>query len=448
MMALSDGSRATRCRIPVAFVVVLVVSGWLGSASSAGASIGEEDLVNQYGDAVIAAASAVRTSVGLEQPEDWDAFLSSPEVLQNLSVAGFPFLDSELLEWGRRSSFMREIEKVRFLIESEPTFAGAYFDHHQHGSLVVLTTGDVKEQLARLAPLMPESSLGLQVLRAERTLVQLQKDAATIVGSEELGREVDLLEVSIDVRSNSLRFGVRSVSAGAADATEEWLLAAGVKSHAVLYESSVPVPVACFSRDYCYSPLKAGNRIRSGGTDGALCGMGFHFLLNGNDRQFLTAGHCGSIVSNWSHLGYGHIGQATASLYYNGGHDVLRVQMPDSQASHQVIFRSTQVNAVNSPWTGEGICVSRANTTGFVCGTVSTRYVWYWLGVCTCWLLGGEYTGILIQPGDSGSPIVWEPDQRYAVGLISTTGGSAAAPGAYARIYDVVNSSWNVDFHS
>lgn len=444
---LSDSS-TVRCLASAVFVMALLTSWWLWGASTVEASIREEGSTDQHGEAIIAAASAVRTSVALTQPEDLTAFLNSPEVTRNFNTTGFPFSNSELLVWNRRSAFMREIEKVRDLIESDPTFAGAYFDHHQHGSLVVLTAGDVKEQLARLAPLMPESSLGLQVLGAERTLVQLQEDAAAIVRSEELGREVDLLEVSVDVRTNSIRIGVESASTDWEDALEEWLLRAGVRSPVVLYQPSLSVPVACFSRDYCSSPLKAGNRIRSGGTDGALCGMGFHFLLNGNDRQFLTAGHCGSIVSNWSHLGYGYIGQATASLYYNGGHDVLRVQMPDSQASHQVIFRSTQVNAVNSPWTGEGICVSRANTTGFVCGTVSTRYFWYWLGVCTCWLLGGEYTGILIQPGDSGSPIVWEPDQRYAVGLISTTGGSAAAPGAYARIYDVVNSSWNVDFHS
>ncbi len=165
--------------------------------------------------------------------------------------------------------------------------------------------------------------------------------------------------------------------------------------------------------------MRIGNMIRRGFlTSTWYCTMGFHITI-GTDHQFLTAGHCGYFTPDtWYHKGLqplngGLVGAELATLYADGGKDIMRVQMANSQAS-ELIYGVGGNTHVNADWgdaqVGETLCRSGARSDNIDCGTLGARWTSWTSDTAnpdyTVW--GGDMNGILLVDGDSGAPLYRE----------------------------------------
>jgi streptogrisin B len=159
-----------------------------------------------------------------------------------------------------------------------------------------------------------------------------------------------------------------------------------------------------------FSPLlSAGDAIYGGQYR---CSLGFN-VVSGSTYYFLTAGHCGSLVSTW-YTNSSHTTLIGPTVNYSfPGNDYALVRYDNTTLSHPGGF------TVADPTVGESV-TRKGSTTGVHTGTVtalnvSVRYRGH---------PGGRVDGLIqttvcAEPGDSGGPLY---DGTKALGL--TSGGS------------------------
>jgi streptogrisin B len=142
------------------------------------------------------------------------------------------------------------------------------------------------------------------------------------------------------------------------------------------------------------------------------CSLGFN-VVSGSTYYFLTAGHCGKLVTTW----YTNAGQTTligpTVNYSFPGNDYALVRYANTSLSHPGGF------TVADPFVGESV-KRTGSTTGTHSGTVtalnvSVRYSGRLHGTVS----GLIQTNVCAEPGDSGGPLY---DGSRALGL--TSGGS------------------------
>lgn len=331
---------------------------------------------------------------------------------------GPPRLDNE--------HFQRVISKVVAPIaRALPSFAGIYLDNTRDGRAVVMLTerDELAEDLMRaLAPSDP----GIERVLASHTYEELVTAADSALSLWPTITGHDAVGVSVSTQNNGLDVHVLWEDLPAAsEAVDEAEGILGVRVHAL---GSDPLrELTCSDRDHCTNPMKAGNLIRKGNVNGSKCTMGFHVVRGGSNEQFLTAGHCGYPgLSQWYHQGYGYVGSSVANgltISTSPKFDILRVEMPDSQAS-PVIFGDNVYLAFSGwewPMVGSVVWVSAGSSDRVVHNAVIDDYFTYTNASCGCTAKGfktSQTSGG--APGDSGSPTyVKDPPslQAFAVGI-------------------------------
>jgi hypothetical protein len=197
--------------------------------------------------------------------------------------------------------------------------------------------------------------------------------------------------------------------------------------------------------------------------------MAFHIVV-GADVQFLSAGHCGwrpgirdvqtpSPEGMESFYQNGLLGAEQANLYGPGGRDIMRVGLPDADASDLVYginpadeTASVPVDGVlDDPAPGTNVCDSRGHYGHPDCGWIDNENTSYQSSTCGyeddpetwCTVYGGTTTGIFQEGGDSGSPLTTHPATRIpvqAVGVVTT------ADADFARV-DGALDTWNAELY-
>jgi hypothetical protein len=174
------------------------------------------------------------------------------------------------------------------------------------------------------------------------------------------------------------------------------------------------------------------------------CTMGFH-VSNGVNEIFLTAGHCGHGADfDWHHPIAGvtpPIGNDGGTWLVHNGVDVMKVSLPDVQASNLVFGMSLSVIGTFYPFVGETHCWSRGRTGGVDCGTITDDYGSWPEEVSGHPVWGSRASGVITQIGDSGSPITLGTNAQFATGI-----HSGARPGGirvFARVAQAIDE-WDL----
>lgn len=268
---------------------------------------------------------------------------------------GIPLTAEELVEVEARFTFAASTrENLLPFVEKLPTFAGAYFDHQARGELVILLTAADEATLENIRLLAPDG----RPTRVEFVQYTQERLRAAVPKAWEAWKAAGAPEafaIAVDTPANAIRIDVAPKSLETAEKfTEE--ISAGIGVPVFIGIGERPEEAVCTSRSNCYSPMRAGIVIRKGSATGSyVCTMGFHIQV-GTDEQWVTSGHCGhSGSNNWYHQGYGLIGSETGTQYYEGGRDIMTVQISDSQDSSLVYGRSEQITAGWVPYDGEGV---------------------------------------------------------------------------------------------
>ena len=155
--------------------------------------------------------------------------------------------------------------------------------------------------------------------------------------------------------------------------------------------------------------LSAGDAIYGGQYR---CSLGFN-VVSGSTYYFLTAGHCGSLVSTW-YTNSGHTTLIGPTVSYSfPGNDYALVRYDNSSLTHPGGFTVADASV------GESV-TRDGSTTGVHTGTVTAlnvtvRYRGHPGGTVS----GLIQTNVCAEPGDSGGPLY---DGSKALGL--TSGGS------------------------
>jgi streptogrisin B len=159
-----------------------------------------------------------------------------------------------------------------------------------------------------------------------------------------------------------------------------------------------------------FSPLlSAGDAIYGGSYR---CSLGFN-VVSGSTYYFLTAGHCGSLVSTW-YTNSSHTTLIGPTVSYSfPGNDYALVRYDNTSLTHSGGY------SVADPFVGESV-KRTGSTTGTHSGTVTALNV----TVRYSGHPGGKVSGLIqttvcAEPGDSGGPLY---DGTKALGL--TSGGS------------------------
>lgn len=316
--------------------------------------------------------------------------------------------------------------------ESLPTFAGAYFDHQARGELVILLTAADDAILSKIRALAP-AGRRTRVEIVAHTEAALRAAVPTAWEAWRAAGGPEAYAIAVDTPRNAIRIDVDAANLAAAQQyVAEVSTAIGLPVFVGVGER--PTPAACTDRDHCTSPMYAGIVVRMGSTTStSACTMGFQ-IKAGTDVQFVTAGHCGAVGTNFYHQGYGFVGSGLKTQYANNGRDIMTVQMPDSQGSSLLYANSVAVSAMYDPYTGEGVCASRGfSSPPWACGVVQNAYVSWTDSICNCTSFGGD-SSISFIPGDSGSPIVDASNQYIAIGVANLTNGE------FARVEDALTA--------
>jgi hypothetical protein len=332
---------------------------------------------------------------------DWGIVLSDAELIQ-LDLAG-------------RMTFEGDVkERLLPFAEGLDTFAGAYFDQATGGRLVIQLTESSAQTRDELFGLVPNVNRGVEIEYVSHTRDELRAAAASIFGPwAETVPSAELYSVAVDVRMNRLRV---TVAADSMSTVEPRLSrVAELVGVPIVAELGGPaVDLTCTDQDHCYSPFKAGIRIRQGSISSTIpCTMGFHTVMSGDNETFVTAGHCGySGSNNWYHNGYGLVGEELKTQYYSFGRDIMMVNLADSQASLTIYGEGGRLVAGSEwPTVGQNVCASLAWSQGIDCGTIFDDFRLWDSPTCNCTVGGGDTNGINAIFGDSGSPIY----RRYSV---------------------------------
>jgi streptogrisin B len=174
--------------------------------------------------------------------------------------------------------------------------------------------------------------------------------------------------------------------------------------------------------------LSAGDAIYGGKYR---CSLGFN-VVSGSTYYFLTAGHCGKLVSTW-YTNSGHttlIGPTTNFSF--PGNDYALVRYDNTSLSHPGGY------AVADAFVGESV-KRTGSTTGTHSGTVTAlnvtvRYSGHPGGTVS----GLIQTTVCAEPGDSGGPLY---DGTKALGL--TSGGSGDCTSGGTTFFQPVREAAN-----
>jgi len=195
--------------------------------------------------------------------------------------------------------------------------------------------------------------------------------------------------------------------------------AAGAKAGALRIERTAGV----FS-----AKLSAGDAIYGGRFR---CSLGFN-VVNGSTYYFLTAGHCGSLVSTW-YTNSSHTTLIGPTINYSfPGNDYALVRYDNTSLSHPGGY------TVADAFVGERV-TRDGSTTGVHSGTVtalnvSVRYVGHPGGTVS----GLIQTTVCAEGGDSGGPLY---DGTKALGL--TSGGSGDCTSGGTTFFQPVREAVN-----
>jgi hypothetical protein len=312
-------------------------------------------------------------------------------------------------------------------VRALPTFGGVYQDQRNEGALVVLlveANPQIEQQILSLVPL---GARAVTIRYVPNTYAELRLAAHRAWGRwAALYPEVRLRAVKVDTMNNRLRLRV-DAQAGLLDSHRVRAVRTDLRVPFTLDVGAIETSVACPERDECADSLDAGVIINRGAPGGPRCTMGFHIRI-GTNREFLTSGHCGRDgAREW----YRHgtlVGRQIATLYRQDGSDVMRVRLSGPGASSSLRGPAGVVAGSDLPIQGQVVCASLGRSLRVDCGTVSSEWVSWTDGICTCTSWGGDVDGIEIRQGDSGSPIyLLHGDGRAtAIGLVSTTSGKFA----------------------
>jgi hypothetical protein len=374
-------------------------------------------------DARLNQGIAERSALGLPTDAESMSRLGEPGVDAGSGTWGIPMTQDEMarIDVSGRMQFA-SLVAARVLPEAQlsPAYAGAYIDQQGDGGLVVLWTSAQPGLESDLAARMPDPSRGLSfrvVSVSYDTLMRAKETAWSAQASEVLGAKP--LAVAIDEKGNRLVVYVAPSLFEAAKPQVEQL--AGLVGAPVSVKvGEVEEPASCNSRNDCHTPFRSGIKITRGSTE---CTMGFAIARDANpaDLQFVTTGHCGG--GDWDHPGFGTIGSVLESEYRDGGWDMMRVQMPNSQGTNRIYGEARRVSGRRAPIQDELVCASLRITNWIDCGTVSDtdRDATYNNGFVIKSL--ADTTGIEILGGDSGSPVYVQATSTsaLAIGLAATS---------------------------
>lgn len=362
---------------------------------------------------------------------------------------GIPATADELRQLdlnGRTEFAVAAHEGVLPHAESLKEYAGAFFDPSDNGNLTILLTSDDPQLRAEIEQRAPAGSRTVTVALASVPYSELARVAELIRSlTLESFPQTDIHFVGVDVQGNRVRVEVDETRIPEMQSLLQQEQRIGEVDVAVLAGSRVTSD-ACFRWD-CTDPMKAGNQIRREDAEpGELtCTMGFH-VSNGVNEIFLTAGHCGHGADfDWHHP----IGGVTAPIGNDGGTwlvhngvDVMKVSLPDVEASNLVFGMSLSVIGTFYPAVGETHCWSRGRTGSVDCGTITDDYGSWPEEVSGHTVWGSRASGVITQTGDSGSPITLGANAQFATGIHSGT-----RPGGirvFARVAQAVDH-WNLD---
>ena len=367
---------------------------------------------------------------------------------------GFPMTAAEAkaVDVGGRMKYESEFdESVVKFVRSLPTYAGVSFDQRDGGRPTVRLTHLDEATVTAIRDLDPDPTRGMRVLAVKTSywdLVAAAERGEAALRAED--RSVPFNGVGVDVLGNRVRFYVDPgfiVDPGIQSRLEHTL---GVD---VTFAAKARAnDTACTTnRSNCANPMKAGIRIDRGNVGNAWwCSLGW-IVSDGADEQFLTAGHCGyGTPHQWYHGGYGSGAFGTeidypdgpdGTLYRAGGKDVMRVSLPDAQASRQIFDEGgvVQMKATATPLVGQAIVYSGARTDQLVTGTVTDDWL-SWISDTanpdiTVWGSDASWTTL---KGDSGAPVyrrvfVTSPVPGWQ---ITPVGLNSNAQGNFARAFD------------
>ncbi|WP_207932951.1 S1 family peptidase [Actinomadura sp. GC306] len=162
-------------------------------------------------------------------------------------------------------------------------------------------------------------------------------------------------------------------------------------------------------------PLAFGGDAIFGG--GSRCSLGFN-VTRGGQPFFLTAGHCGNSVRNWSadQRGAQFLGRTVASSFPGDDFALVRTAQPGPSAVNLYNGRARAITRAGDAVVGQRV-VRTGSTTGLATGrvTATNATVNYPEGTVS----GLIQTTVCAEPGDSGGPLF---SGNTALGL--TSGGS------------------------
>jgi streptogrisin B len=175
--------------------------------------------------------------------------------------------------------------------------------------------------------------------------------------------------------------------------------------------------------------ISAGDAIYGGGFR---CSLGFN-VSSGSTFYFLTAGHCGKLVSTW----YTNSSQTTligpTVNFSFPGNDYALVRFDNTSLSHPGGF------TVADAFVGERV-TRDGSTTGVHSGTVTALNVTVrYRGNPGGTVRGLIQTTVCAEPGDSGGPLY---DGTRAIGLTSGGSGNCSSGGTtfFQPVREAVNT--------
>ena len=284
-------------------------------------------------------------------------------------------------------------------------FAGAYYESGK--KQLIINVADGLEISGDNNVIVEAQKAGAEVREVENSWSELQKGAATLQAQA----TVPGTAWAIDPRTNKLQVTADSTVSG-----ENWdTIETAVKSLGSGM-ATIKKSTGTFK-----TFLEGGDAIFGGG---ARCSAGFNVTNVDGTPGFLTAGHCGVEIEEWSEEEGGAaiaVTEAGTATFPGAGDFALAKYLDtETQAADTVDLGNGQTVNINAA--GEaavGLQVFRmGSTTGLADGQVTglEATVNYAEGTVT----GLIQTNVCAEPGDSGGPLFTEDGQ--AIGL--TSGGS------------------------
>jgi len=330
---------------------------------------------------------------------------------------------------GRMAFAERVDENLRPFLLSLDSFAGIYYEP-ETGDLVIRMRNRGQQVEAQIAARVPEGGRW-RIQVADVSEAELVDGSSVALAAVKASRtRLDMPSVGVDTAAGSLYLPVRpdQLAAGRQVASQ----VADATGLAVDLRAAEPdAPAHCTLRTHCHGPTAAGIVV----TNGRTCTMGFH-IVAGGDREFVTSGHCsyGMFGNAYRHAALANaLGAPAQWLYFQGGQDIVRVNLTAGEESDNVFNEGTDIIGMGTPAQGETLCASLGAGSNIIkCGTVTTTWVSNNFGAA--WgsfdLWGGDMSYTTIG-GDSGSPVYRRipggtGDRLRAVGVNSSVGGHFA----------------------